>query len=111
VASIAIGVILAGVGISLMYYIGHVDLPAEAGLNSTDASIRNTSQDKIFPQFIGQCLPAGIRGMVVAALFAAAMSTIDSGANSASTIITVDLFRHFQRGPSTRKPNFAARDI
>jgi solute:Na+ symporter, SSS family len=103
VASIAIGVILAGVGISLMYYIGHVDLPAEAGLTSEIDSIRNTSQDKIFPQFIGQCLPSGMRGMVVAALFAAAMSTIDSGANSASTIITVDFLRHFQRGPIDSK--------
>jgi SSS family solute:Na+ symporter len=34
-----------------------------------------------------------MRGLVIAALFAAAMSTIDSGANSISTIVTVDFLR------------------
>ena len=42
-------------------------------------------------------MPSGLRGLVVAALFAAAMSTIDSGANSASTILTVDFIRRFDR--------------
>ncbi|GAB4153338.1 MAG: sodium:solute symporter [Planctomycetaceae bacterium] len=98
IAAIGIGIILAGVGISLMYFIQEYDLPAKADLNSTVSSDRITAQDSVFPQFIGKYLPSGIRGMVVAALFAAAMSTIDSGANSASTIITVDFLRPFQQG-------------
>ena len=97
VASIGIGVILAGVGIALMHFIQEYSVPASAGIDSAVASVRNTSQDKVFPQFIGQYLPSGLRGMVVAALFAAAMSTIDSGATSASTIITVDFLRRFSR--------------
>ena len=95
VASIFIGVTLAGVGVSLMYFIQQYDLPAKAGLDSAVNTIRNDAQDRIFPQFISLYLPDGLRGMVVAALFAAAMSTIDSGANSASTIVTVDFLRRF----------------
>ena len=95
VAALALGVILAGVGISLMYFIQQYDLPASAGILSDIRSVRNVAQDSVFPQFISIYMPSGLRGLVVAALFAAAMSTIDSGANSASTILTVDFIRRF----------------
>jgi len=95
VAALALGVILAGVGISLMYFIQQYDLPASAGILSDIRSVRNVAQDSVFPQFISIYMPSGLRGLVVAALFAAAMSTIDSGANSASTILTVDFLRRF----------------
>ena len=95
VAALALGVILAGVGISLMYFIQQYDLPASAGILSEIRSVRNVAQDSVFPQFISIYMPSGLRGLVVAALFAAAMSTIDSGANSASTILTVDFLRRF----------------
>ena len=97
VAALALGVILAGVGISLMYFIQQYDLPASAGILSDIRSVRNVAQDSVFPQFISIYMPSGLRGLVVAALFAAAMSTIDSGANSASTILTVDFIRRFDR--------------
>ncbi len=92
-SSFGLGVVLAAVGMSIMYFIEHHDLPAEAGLQSTELSIVRTAQDNMFPQFIRYYIPSGLRGMVVAALFAAAMSTIDSGSNSVSTILTVDFFR------------------
>jgi SSS family solute:Na+ symporter len=95
VAALALGVILAGVGISLMYFIQQYDLPASAGILSDIRSVRNVAQDSVFPQFISIYMPSGLRGLVVAALFAAAMSTIDSGANSTSTILTVDFIRPF----------------
>eukprot|EP00913_Durusdinium_trenchii_P023359 g21937.t1 len=101
VASIFIGVMLAGVGISLMHYIESPenDLPAKTNLESPLKKVRNNAQDSIFPEFIGRKLPWGLRGMVVAALFAAAMSTIDSGSNSASTIVTVDFLRRKSKHP------------
>jgi SSS family solute:Na+ symporter len=76
-----------------MYFIAQHDLPAEIGLASADLNTVHTAQDNMFPQFIRYFIPSGLRGMVVAALFAAAMSTIDSGSNSVSTILTVDFFR------------------
>ena len=93
ISSIALGVMLAGVGISLMYFIREQPLPVSADVTSNVDAIRKTAPDLVFPQFIRYFLPAGLRGLVVAALFAAAMSTIDSGANSVSTMVTVDFAR------------------
>lgn len=93
VSSFSLGVILAGVGLSLMYFITVHDMPAKEGIEAAAQEVRYEAQDRLFPQFIRIYLPSGMRGMVVAALFAAAMSTIDSGANSVSTIVTVDFFR------------------
>ncbi len=92
-SSFGLGVILAVVGMAVMYFIGEHELPAKAGLDAADISTVRTAQDNMFPQFIRYYIPSGLRGLVVAALFAAAMSTIDSGSNSVSTILTVDFFR------------------
>jgi len=51
--------------------------------------------DAILPWFIAQQLPAGVSGLVIAGLFAAAMSTLDSSLNSVATTITTDFFRRF----------------
>lgn len=48
--------------------------------------------DKVFPHFIAYGLPAGISGLVVAALFAVAMSSLDSGINSVAAVLTIDVF-------------------
>jgi SSS family solute:Na+ symporter len=112
VASFALGVILAGVGLSLAYFIQHHELPAGTGIQAADKAIRYEAQDKVFPQFIRFYLPGGLRGLVVAALFAAAMSTIDSGANSVSTILTVDFFRRLRwprSDPSGQQPDSELR--
>ena len=95
-ASFGLSVILAGVGLALLYFVQEHSLPASDGVLSEVHKIRNKAQDSVFPQFIRFYLPAGMRGLVVAALFAAAMSTIDSGANSVSTIVTVDFFRRLK---------------
>ena len=103
-SSIGLGFILAVVGIALMYFIlnegyaGGEMLKTKADLlQEADSKLRQTAQDKVFPQFIRMYLPDGLRGLVVAALFAAAMSTIDSGANSISTIVTVDFLRPWRK--------------
>lgn len=96
IAGFSLNVILAGVGLSLLYYVQDHELPASENLQSEVVKERYEAQDKVFPQFIRVYLPAGIRGLVVAALFAAAMSTIDSGANSVSTVVTVDFVRRLR---------------
>ncbi len=53
--------------------------------------------DNIFPWFIAQRLPMGIAGLVIAGLFAAAMSSLDSSMNSMATAITTDFYRRFNR--------------
>jgi len=57
--------------------------------------------DQVFPNFITQQLPAPVAGLVLAAVLAAAMSTVDSSLNAMSTVVLVDLLRPLRRD---RKP-------
>lgn len=47
--------------------------------------------DQALPYFIAWKLPSGLAGLIIAALFAAAMSTIDSSLNSSATIYLKDI--------------------
>jgi len=49
--------------------------------------------DQVFPLFIVNQMPAGLSGLVVAAVFAAAMSTLSSCLNSLSSSTTNDFYR------------------
>jgi SSS family solute:Na+ symporter len=51
--------------------------------------------DKILPHFIATVLPPGVRGLLVAAIFAAAMSSIDTSLNSSATVILSDLVKRY----------------
>jgi SSS family solute:Na+ symporter len=53
--------------------------------------------DRVFPHFIVTGLPAGVVGLLIAAIFAAAMSTVDSSINSSSTLILTDFYKRFFR--------------
>jgi Na+/proline symporter len=52
--------------------------------------------DDIFPWFIAEHLPAGVAGLVIAGLFAAAMSSLDSSMNSMAAALTTDWVRRFK---------------
>src|SRR5690606_36339332 len=51
------------------------------------------TQESIYPWFIVNELPAGVRGVVVAGIFAVAMSTISSTMNSMSAAVVTDFAR------------------
>ena len=53
--------------------------------------------DAIFPFFMMSQLPAGLAGLLIAAVFAATMSTIASNINSISTAFTVDFWGRFRK--------------
>jgi len=62
-----------------------------------------TNADQLFPRFIARGLPAGITGLVIAGLLAAAMSSLSSGMNAASSVISAEILRHQQtRGTEDR---------
>ena len=65
----------------------------------------------IFPFFILQNLPAGVAGLVIAAVFAASMSSLDSSMNSIATSVTTDMYRRFTPGAPDRKCLALARWI
>ena len=52
-------------------------------------------KDSVFPYFIVNSLPAGVKGLLVAAIIAAAMSTVSSTLNSGATVIMEDWFRRY----------------
>ena len=51
--------------------------------------------DKVFPYFIATEMPLGLRGVMIAAILAAAMSSIDSGLNSCTAALVADFFKRF----------------
>ncbi len=49
--------------------------------------------DLIFPTLMFDLLPVGVRGLIITALVAAIMSSVDSTLNSASTLVTMDFIK------------------
>jgi len=67
--------------------------------------------EAIFPFFILQNLPAGVAGLVIAAVFAASMSSLDSSMNSIATAVTTDWYRRFKAHTTDRRCLALARWI
>lgn len=62
-----------------------------------------TNYDKAFPWLIGTFIPSGLKGLVVAALAAAIVSSLASMLNSTSTIFTMDIYKpYFNKAASDR---------
>jgi SSS family solute:Na+ symporter len=55
------------------------------------------SNDEIFPTFIVQRLPHGVSGLVIAAIFAAAMSNLSGSLNSLSSSTVMDFYKPLWR--------------
>lgn len=51
--------------------------------------------DKVLPNFIVSKLPTGMAGLLIAAIFAAAMSSIDTSLNSSATILLSDIYKRY----------------
>ena len=97
---------LAGAGVTLMlilvgfsllgYFQAHPEqLPAGQTLEA--------AADNLFPHYISTALPAGVAGLILAALFAAAMSSIDSGINSITAVVLTDYIGRFRKNPLSEK--------
>jgi len=56
------------------------------------------NNDAIFPWYIASQLPAGISGLLIAGIFAAAMSSLSSSMNSAATAYATDIHFRFNWG-------------
>ncbi|HUT25690.1 MAG TPA: sodium/solute symporter [Sumerlaeia bacterium] len=61
-----------------------------------DGQTIEANADQLFPQYIVFGLPAGISGLVIAGLLAAAMSSLSSGVNSSCSVFTVDFLDRFR---------------
>jgi len=75
-----------------------------------DPMVAALQPDQMLPYFVLTHVPAGLAGIVIAAVLAAAMSAIESGVNSIATVTVVDLLKPFLvRGRSDRFYLQAAR--
>jgi solute:Na+ symporter, SSS family len=63
-----------------------------------------TDPDAIFPWYIFTQMPQGVSGLLIAGIFAAAMSTLSSSMNSSATAYMVDI--HFRFGWAGRKGGY-----
>ena len=84
--SVCVSVVFFGIGTAL--YTFFKTHPSE--LNFT-----MEQSDTIFPFFMMSQMPPGLAGLLIAAIFAATMSTISSSINSMSTAFSVDFFQHW----------------
>jgi len=59
--------------------------------------------DQVFPTMVTTLLPVGLRGVVVAGLLAALMSSLSAMFNSAASLFTVDVYKKLWPGASEQK--------
>ncbi len=98
--------VLSLCGMALLHY--YTQVPQEIVAGITDPQHAEAA-DEVFPHFIQYGMPAGLSGLVLAALFAVALSSIDSGLSSVSTVLTVDLFRRLKPDRSPKQELVLAR--
>ena len=65
--------------------------------------------DYVFPFFIVNGLPVGLRGLLIASIFAAGMSTVSTSVTSAATIILTDYFKPMVKNSDERRDVFVPR--
>ena len=81
--------LLIGVSLWVFYQV----FPPSAGVGAAGAGVG--SSDEVFTYFIVHYLPTGVLGLVVAAVFSAAMGTLAGSLNSSASTIVNDLYRPF----------------
>ncbi len=59
--------------------------------------------DQAMPAMITTLLPMGIKGLAIAALLAALMSSLSSAFNSSSTLFTIDFYKRFKPNASEKQ--------
>ncbi|MGV3661476.1 MAG: sodium:solute symporter family transporter [Prosthecobacter sp.] len=88
-------VLFYGTGLVLYaFYKVHGD-PLAAGLIA--------KEDQILPYFVVTQLPAGLPGLLIAAIYAASMSTISAGLNSLASATVMDFQQRLSPTPDTQK--------
>jgi SSS family solute:Na+ symporter len=80
------------IGIMLFVYYKHYPLETALATN-----------DEIFPAFIVHRLPHGIAGLVIAAIFAAAMSNLSGSLNSLSSTTMLDFYKPLMAGSASEE--------
>ena len=75
------------IGVLLFAYYGSLDIKS----------------DEIFSKFIIEILPSGVKGIIIAGLFAAALSTLAGSITSLSSSVMLDLYLPFKKSADEKK--------
>ena len=68
------------------------------------------NQDEAYMTMVSELLPNGMIGLVIAVIFAALISTVNSGLNSFGTILTLDIYgKHFRPDATDKEVIWAGR--
>lgn len=79
------------------FYISQTDL-------STAEGVFAMKVDSVYPHFIATQLPLGLKGLILAAILASAMSSIDSSLNGIATLFFSNIYlRYFNKHPGREK--------
>jgi len=70
--------------------------------NHPDLLTLGMQNDQVFPLFIARKLPPGISGLIIAGIFAASMSSLDSSMHSIATVLTTDFYQRFKKDATDR---------
>ncbi len=72
------------IGAGLFAVASHLNFPTNLGI------------DKIFPYFIANVMPVGVTGLMIAAIYGASMSSLNSGINSSIAAILNDFYGRYK---------------
>ncbi len=76
-----------------MLYAYYQNVPLNDYALSSTNCLASSKCDQIFPRFIVEQLPHGISGLVIAAIFAAAMSNLSGSLNSLASTTILDFYK------------------
>ena len=88
---------LMSVFVSVAFYMIGTGLYTFYKTHPAELDVTMAQSDAIFPFFMMSQMPAGVAGMLIAAIFAATMSTISSNINSVATAFSIDFWKRFRR--------------
>jgi SSS family solute:Na+ symporter len=74
------------IGTTLFAFYSRGDDLAQAGI---------VKGDEVFPYYIATQVPSGLKGLIIAAILAAAMSTVDSALNCSATVLLLDFHKRY----------------
>ncbi len=93
------GLIVGGILKYLMAVIIVIPGIALVGILGENNSLQEP--DQVFPYLVQNYLPIGVQGLVLCALFASLMSTVDSTFNSIATLWSVDIYKGWIKSEAT----------
>ena len=99
--TIPVSVVFFGLGTALFVYFKHHP-------GQLDPTLKN---DAILPVFVMAMFPAGMKGVLISGVFAAAMSSLDSSMNSMASVLVNDYYRRFKGEVSEVKALGIARGL